>query len=315
MASLTTNPPPAKRQCRTSLKPATIEGLKQKRAPPPIKIGILVLPAGFESACGIMLNILQYLDIKTLCNVKRSSLIQQCRKAFGSDDFERVRDIALSLSYDGRRSINEILLTHPAKRLYLLIERYRTEFPYSTVFGGVPTPFICACEHRRMDDVELFMNLHPFHKYITNRDMNGYRDDMTLKEMVSQFGRGSYGREWTPLMRATWNEHFHLVKCLIEQGEADPNIADSGGYNALHYAVWYNRTTTELIELLLTHMSLDSINKKNRRGETPLDVAYGHANSPIRQEIIALLRSKGGKGNRYDENGRFVGAGNGDLNQ
>ena len=126
MASLTTNPPHAKRQCRTSLKPSTIEGLKQKRAPPPIKIGILVLPAGFESACGILLNILQYLNIRSLCNVKRSSLIQQCRKAFGSNDFERVRDIAISLSYEGRRSINEILLTHPAKRLYLLIECKKT---------------------------------------------------------------------------------------------------------------------------------------------------------------------------------------------
>ena len=62
MASITTNPPHAKRQ-RTTLKPATIEGLKQKRAPPPIKIGILVLPAGFESACGILLNILQYLIV------------------------------------------------------------------------------------------------------------------------------------------------------------------------------------------------------------------------------------------------------------
>ena len=124
MTSLATNPPPAKRQRRTSLKPATIEGLKQKRAPPPIQIGILVLPAGMESACGILLNIFQYLDIRTLCNVKRSSLIQQCRKAFKSDDFERVRDIALSLSYEGRRSINELILSHPARRLYLLIERY-----------------------------------------------------------------------------------------------------------------------------------------------------------------------------------------------
>ena len=114
--------------------------------------------------------------------MKRSSLIQQCRKAFGSNDFERVRDIALSLSYEGRRSINEIILTHPAKRLYLLIERYQREFPPVQFWTGeqrVPTPIVCACEHGRMDDVELFMNLHPFHKYITNRDVNGYRDDMT----------------------------------------------------------------------------------------------------------------------------------------
>ena len=30
--------------------------------------------------------------------------------------------------------------------------------------------------------------------------------------------------------------------------------------------------------------------------------------------MIALLRSKGGKANYYDANGRWVGEGNGDLN-
>ncbi len=309
MASTVTNiTTPAKR-----LKPSTIEGLKQKRAPPPIKIGILVLPAGIESACGIMLNILQYLNIRSLCNVKRSSLIQQCRKRFGSNDFERVRDIAISLSYEGRRSINEILLTHPAKRLYLLIERYQREFPRGTLYGGVPTPIVCACERGRMDDVELFMDLHPFHKYITNRDVNGYRDDITLKEMVSQVGTDSEGYEETPLMIAAYGEHFQVVKYLIEQGEADPNIADRYGRNALHWAARNNKKDTELIEFLLTHMSLNSINKKGG-GYTPLDWAYEYNGSPIRQEIIALLRSKGGKANRYDENGRNVGEGNGDLN-
>ena len=158
------------------------------------------------------------------------------------------------------------------------------------------------------------MSLHPFHKYITNRDVNGYRDDMTLKEMVSQVGRDRYGNECTPLMAAAANEHFHVVKYLIEQGEADPNIADSEGANALHWAAPNNRTNTELIELLLTHMTLNSINKKNWGGSTPLDNAYRNNRSPIRQEVIALLRSKGGKANYHDENGRNVGEGNGDLN-
>ena len=75
-------------------------------------------------------------------------------------------------------------LSHPARRLYLLIERYQREFSSGT-------PIVCACQHGRMDDVELFVNLHPFHKYITNRDVNGYRDDMTLKDMVNQVGRAS----------------------------------------------------------------------------------------------------------------------------
>ena len=233
MASL--NTPPAKRQ-RTTLQPATIEALKEKHAEP-INIGILVLPAGIESTCGILTNILEYLDIKTLCNVKRSSLIQQFRKAYGSDDFERVRDTALQMVYD-RRSINEMIQTHSARRLYLLIERYKREFPCGTVFeGDVPTPIVCACEHGRMDDIELFVNLHPFHKYITNRDVNGYRDDMTLKEYVNQVGRDSRGDEETPLMVAAENEHFQVVKYLIEQGEADPNIVDSEGWNVLHLSL------------------------------------------------------------------------------
>jgi ankyrin repeat protein len=160
-----------------------------------------------------------------------------------------------------------------------------------------------------MNDVELFMNLHPFHKYITNRDVNGYRDDMTLKDMVSQVGTDSGGTEFTPLMAAAINEYFQVVKYLIEQGEADPNIADSNGWNALHYAAAYNSTSTELIQLLLTHMTLDSINKKNRWGDTPLDWAYSDNRSPLRQEIIALLRLKGGKANCYDENGNHI-AGN-----
>ena len=313
MASITEAPPPPAKRQRTSLQPATIEALQEERAEP-IEIGILVLPAGFESACGIMTNILLHLDIRSLCNVKRSSLIQQCRKAFGCDDFERVRDEALSIDYKGRRSINEMRLSHPARRLYLLIERYQREFPRGTYYrNAIPTPIICACEHGRVDDVELFMNLHPFHKYITNRDVNGYRDDMTLKDMVSQVGKDSYGSEMTPLMIAATNEHFQVVKYLIEQGEADPNIVASDGYHALHAAASNNRTNTELIELLLTHMSLDSINKKGG-GVTPLDRAYRHNDNPLRQEIIALLRSKGGKANYFDENGRRVGRGNGDLN-
>ena len=91
-------------------------------------------------------------------------------------------------------------------------------------------------------------------------------------------------------------------------------LVTSDGFNALHHAAWNNRTTTELIELLLTHMTLDSINKKNGVEYTPLDLAYHFNRSPLRQEIIALLRSKGGKANCYDENGRDVGSGNGDLN-
>ena len=85
---------------------------------------------------------------------------------------------------------------------------------------------------------------------------------------------------------------------MIEQCEADPNIAHSEyGSNALHDAAANNKKDTELIELLLTNMSLNSINKKDRTGSTPLDYAYDNK-SPIKQKIIDLIRSKGGKRRR-----------------
>eukprot|EP00942_MAST-04A_sp_MAST-4A-sp1_P009985 g9985.t1 len=68
----------------------------------------------------------------------------------------------------------------------------------------------------------------------------------------------------------------------------------NSGYNALHYAARDNKKDTKLIELLLTNMSLTSINKKTSGGFTPLDRAYSN-NSPIKQKIINLIRSKGGK--------------------
>ncbi len=73
------------------------------------------------------------------------------------------------------------------------------------------------------------------------------------------------------------------------------NKCDSDGRNALHYAANNNKKDTKLIELLLTNMSLNSINKKDRRGSTPLDRAYEWNKSPIKQKIIDLIRSKGGK--------------------
>ena len=152
---------------------------------------------------------------------------------------------------------------------------------------------VCACEKGRFEDVKLLITGR-------NNDVNGSNgnnnnNNMTLKEYVNQEGKNSWGGGWTPLMIAARDEHFQIVKYLIEQCEADPNIADSKyGRNALHYAAWYNKKNTKVIELLLTNMPLNSINKKSRAGYTPLDNAYNN-DSPIEQKIIDLIRSKGGK--------------------
>ena len=173
----------------------------------------------------------------------------------------------------------------------MLNAKYKKEFPKGT-------PLVCACEKGRLEDVKVLIKGH----------------GMTLKEYVNKEGTNSWYAKYTPLIIAAEKEHFQIVKYLIEECEADPNIVNSYGWNALHCAAANNKKNTELIELLLTHMTLDSINKKDEDGDTPLDCAYRLNDSPLRQEIIALLRSKGGKANRYDANGRYVGPGNGDLN-
>ena len=163
--------------------------------------------------------------------------------------------------------------------------KYKKEFPDGT-------PIVCACEKGRFEDVKLLITGH--------NDVNGSNgnnnNNMTLKEYVNQEGTTSRDYRFTPLMIAARFEHFQIVKYLIEQCEADPNIAGSYGQNALHWAAEKNKKDTKLIELLLTHMSLTSINKKNEDwGSTPLDVAYYNNKSPIKQKIIDLIRSKGGK--------------------
>tara|TARA_A100001015_G_scaffold217996_1_gene245007 strand:+ start:290 stop:1057 length:768 start_codon:yes stop_codon:yes gene_type:complete len=245
------------------------------------------------SACGIyglFEHITSYLNAKSILNIMESSFVKQLDQGDGEKTYQKC--------------IEKITKT---TQLFELHRRYRRE-------SKDVSPFVYACEKGRMDDVQLFVNLHPFHKYYIR--MKGVNDhDMTLKEYVNQLGKDSYGYECTPLIAAAFGEHFQVVQYLIEHSEADPNIATSVGFNALHWAAWTNRTNTKLTELLLTNMSLGSINKKEAvYGSTPLDLAYRFNKSPIKQKIIDLIRSKGGKANHYNENGRRVGAGNGDLN-
>ena len=79
----------------------------------------------------------------------------------------------------------------------------------------------------------------------------------------------------------------------------------------------YNEKSTRCAESLLKKMSLESINKKARylgKGFTPLDFAYKWNDSPIKNNIVQLIRQHGGKANHYDRNGKWVGDGKGDLN-
>ena len=84
----------------------------------------------------------------------------------------------------------------------------------------------------------------------------------------------------------------------------------NGDLNVERHAVVIG-SDIEVVREALT--KIDDINEAIY-GETVLDLAYRYNDSPIKQEIIDLIRSKGGKANCHDANGRDVDLGNGDLN-
>ena len=321
MASLTINPPPAKRlrTSATTTQDNNTSQIKTISLVPFIDDFINTMYDKLSNGNGELTpenkkDVLERIEsIIHLKVIKQQS--KHCIKTVVKRDFSKlpgiddicVKTIIPYLGNDGQALMNMFgkttkrFLTVPTIRdaynsnisncyrnvLNHVSNRYETEFPAGT-------PLVCACAEGRLRDVKLFITC-----------MKGI-NNMTLREHVNQFGENSYGVEYTPLMAAAWFEHFQVVKYLIGQGEADPNIANSYGRNALHLAALNNRTNTDLIQFLLNHMVIDSINKTDESGCTPLDNCYRCNDSPICQEIIALLCSKGGIANKFDENGNRI---------
>ena len=155
-----------------------------------------------------------------------------------------------------------------------LEKKYYAEFPKGT-------PLVCACEQGCVEDVEGMI-----------RDARAAGMDVTA--MVSEVGKDSDDYSWTPLMAAAWYEHSTIIEILL-QYNADTATTDEYGKNALHYAAYNNKTTTTIVQLLLNNMKLEDINHKHTDRDTPLDSCYYGNNSSIKQQLIDLIRQKGGK--------------------
>eukprot|EP00943_MAST-04B_sp_MAST-4B-sp1_P007285 g7285.t1 len=201
------------------------------------------------------------------------------------------RNIDYTAFYD---SCKRIQRPYKLRLINKLEEKYKTEFPECT-------PLVCACQKGCLKDVELFVACH-------DEDNFG----ISVAEMLNQEGKNNNGNSgWTALMAAARHEKPDVVAYLLNQ-RADPNITDSDGYNALHLSA-QDVGSTRSTQLLLERMSADAINQKTNGYEvTPLDIAFRNK-SPIKNDIVQLLRQYGGKANYFDKNGNVVGKGRGDL--
>ena len=82
-----------------------------------------------------------------------------------------------------------------------LKEKYKDEFKFGT-------PFLCACEQGRFNDVKLFM---------TNHDVNG-NNNMSLKKMVNKVGGNCQGMYATALEMAVKHNHTDIKEYLVKHG-------------------------------------------------------------------------------------------------
>jgi len=160
---------------------------------------------------------------------------------------------------------------------YELNEKYKKEFPRGT-------PLVCACKKGRVEDVEGMIR-------------GARAAGMDVTAMVSELGTSSGGYSYTPLMIAAYNEHSTIIEILLQCNADTATTTNDYGNNALHYAA-YNQTTTTTVQLLLNNMKLEDINHINTYGNTPLDLCYKYNNSSIKQQLIDLIRQKGGKRKR-----------------
>ena len=204
------------------------------------------------------------------------------------------------------------------------------------------TPFCVACELNYISDVQHFIKLtkeenrtgiRPEHStsmqvvsWLSSHVSNIFLP--TLQELLD--GRTGYGDadgvvglyrrpfKTRPLLVALENGHKFIFKTLVDEG-ASIDIDDTRGANALHHAMRYDKPMTHGILQYIICLAKkrgvwdkmkNQINEYNQ--STPMDVA--RAKDPYNTEgWVGTLNYYGCKANKYDSDGVYVGAGNGEL--
>lgn len=124
-----------------------------------------------------------------------------------------------------------------------------------------------------------------------------------IKLVQDYGGKVGIDIELTELMFAAKYENFESVYEILRREEANSSgissstltHVTSNGWNALHYAAWKSKRSTDIIMALLKHctevLNLDPavfLNRSDNYGNTPLNMAYVN-NSPIKSDIIEAL--------------------------
>ena len=165
-----------------------------------------------------------------------------------------------------------------------------------------PAPFVCVCEHGRLDDVKYF---------IEHYQQCGFT---SAKEIVNSIGHPSVAGwdlsndeydcyyEASGLHMAVTNECVNVVKYLLSIPEVDDLSITEGSHSQeglLHCAAIKLKNSTEILEMLLSHplMTPEIINQTAGSGweYTALDCCINSNERSIKDDMIKLFREFGGK--------------------
>ena len=111
------------------------------------------------------------------------------------------------------------------------------------------------------------------------------------------------------LILASFKQHFEVFDYLLKECSAEVGAVDSRGRNCMHWAAGHSLKDLRILKTILLHGGdRDGVlNAKDKFGRTPLDHAYDKKNYvnclPMKDEVVALLRSHGGKANHHNEYG------------
>lgn len=153
--------------------------------------------------------------------------------------------------------------------------------------GKHNTPFIIACQQGHLNNCKFFVKHH---------ELNQEWEGSSVRKMLNHLGyiNLGYDSSTTALMSATWKEQESIVMYLLKLPSIDLSISNPAGWNVIHDAAYFNKTTTAILKMLLAHptCTYEVINKINSDSETPLDLAFENQNnspSSIKKEMIDLL--------------------------
>jgi len=218
----------------------------------------------------------------------------------------------------------------------LYIEKYNNpDYSFTKI-----TPFCVACEMHHISDVQYFIKLtkeenrtgrRPEHSVAVQAItwLSSYASSLfslpTLQELLdgeSLHGNGVVSRQsqphrTRPLFAALSNGNKYIFKILVDEG-ASIDISMKNGANALHYAMRYEHTGHTLLRYIILlakergkwDKMKNQINTDHQT--TPMDVAIVKDRWNT-EGWVGTLHYYGCKANKYDSEGKYVGAGFGEL--